>query len=176
MEDLRPARRLDHVSRNRWVAVSEPQRQQAARATLERMARLVALMHERSLTHNDLKLANLMVRYNDAGERLGQGEANLDAGESDLGASPTGIWLIDLAAMSHRHPLNEKAIIQDLTRLEVSRRALGWLPRTDALRFLRVALAGGLNDRDRWKRIWRRIDAASQAKLERNRRRGRPIS
>ena len=175
MEDLRPARRLDHVSRKRWVGLSEPQRRRAARATLERVARLIALMHERSLTHHDLKLSNLLVLYDDEEAREPTGSAD-EPREVDPTAGPREIWLIDLAAMSHRHPLGEKAIIQDLTRLEVSRRALGWLARTDALRFLQIALAGGLSDRDRWKRIWRRIDAASQAKLERNRRRGRPIS
>ena len=60
-----------------------------------------------------------------------------------------------------------------MARLHASFHAQPALTRTDKLRFLRTYLQWGLFGRERWKRWWRRIGRATQAKVLRNARNGR---
>jgi hypothetical protein len=50
------------------------------------------------------------------------------------------------------------------------------LTRTDKLRFLRIYLGWGLTGKQGWKEWWRAIARETQAKVERNARRGRPLA
>jgi hypothetical protein len=66
--------------------------------------------------------------------------------------------------------------VRNLARLHASFHQHPGLTRTDKLRFLRVYMQWGLFGRERWKRWWRRIERATQAKVARNARSGRPLA
>ena len=50
------------------------------------------------------------------------------------------------------------------------------ISRTDRLRFLRAYMRWNLRGNDHWKKWWRAIARATEHKIARNQRRGRPIS
>ena len=121
------------------------------------LSRLVRSLHERSLSHRDLKAANILIRTDtlDQEDRLS---------------------LIDLVGVRLRHPIPQRRRAQNLARLAIS---LGDVPgrtRTDALHFLRRYLPWGLSPLNDWKRFWRSIERAMKTKRSRNLRRGRPLS
>ncbi len=121
------------------------------RHEIERIARLVRALHQRQLSHRDLKAGNIL-------------------------ASDVGVWLIDLVGMRAPKQLTREERIQNLTRLHASFHEHPLLTRTDKLRFLRMYQNWGLHSSGRWKKWWKAIEKATQAKVERNRRRGRPLA
>ncbi|MBL8796334.1 MAG: serine/threonine protein phosphatase [Planctomycetia bacterium] len=121
------------------------------RQLVERTARLILELHRRHLAHRDLKATNLLV-----GPRL-------------------DLTFIDLVGVSRHGNLSERRKQHNLARLHVSFCQNPLLTRTEKLRFLRTYLQWGLFGKQGWKAWWRRIAALTQAKLERNRRSGRPI-
>jgi tRNA A-37 threonylcarbamoyl transferase component Bud32 len=127
------------------------------RALTAALAALVRSLHERSLSHRDLKASNILLRASAPGE-------------------PLKLSLIDLVGVRLRHPLPESRRIQNLARLCLSVQATGLLTRTDALRFLRLYLPWGLSPLGAWKQVWRKVERAMGAKRLRNLRRGRPLS
>jgi tRNA A-37 threonylcarbamoyl transferase component Bud32 len=134
----------------------ETQRHQLRRMT-RALAKLIRMLHERSLSHRDLKAANILI-------------------EGDPNAEEIQLSLIDLTGVQLAHPLPRDRRLQNLARLQVSlSNVVGW-SRTDALRFLRAYLSSSLaTDRD-WKRLWREIAVRCRKKEELNRRRGRALS
>ncbi len=121
------------------------------------LASLVRSLHERSLSHRDLKAANILIRT--------------DAIESEDRLS-----LIDLVGVRLRHPLPGRRRAQNLARLAISLAGVPGCTRTDALRFLRLYLPWGLSPLNNWKAFARRIERAMRSKRSRNLRRGRPLS
>ncbi len=121
------------------------------RNEIERIARLARSLHQRQLSHRDLKAGNIL-------------------------ASDNGVWLIDLVGMRAPKQLTREERIQNLTRLHASFHRSPLLTRTDKLRFLRTYQNWGLHSSGRWKKWWKAIDKATQAKVERNRSRGRPLA
>ncbi len=121
------------------------------------LSRLVRSLHERSLSHRDLKAANILIRTDSIGQE-------------------DRLSLIDLVGVRQRHPIPRRRRAQNLARLAIS---LGDVPgrtRTDALHFLRLYLPWGLSPLNDWKRFWRSIERAMKTKRSRNLRRGRPLS
>jgi tRNA A-37 threonylcarbamoyl transferase component Bud32 len=135
----------------RLQALEQNGRTQDLRQEIDRIARLVRAMHERQLSHRDLKAGNIL-------------------------AADLGIWLIDLVGMRAHKQLKREERIQNLTRLHASFHAHPLLTRTDKLRFLRAYQNWGLHSSGRWKKWWKAIDKATQAKVARNRSRGRPLA
>jgi hypothetical protein len=121
------------------------------------LAQLVRSLHERSLSHRDLKASNILINVN-----------SIDRGEQ--------LSLIDLVGVRLRHPLPWSRRIQNLARLCISLDAVAGRTRSDSLRFLRLYLPWGLSPLNDWKRIWRSIEKGIRHKRSRNRRRGRPLS
>jgi tRNA A-37 threonylcarbamoyl transferase component Bud32 len=121
------------------------------------LARLVRALHERSLSHRDLKASNILV--------------HLDAAETG-----TFLSLIDLVGVRLYSPVPRRRRIQNLARLSVSLSAAPGRSRAETLRFLRAYLPWGLSPLSEWKLFWRSIATAVVAKQARNRRRGRPLS
>ncbi len=121
------------------------------RAGVEQLARLVRTLHERNLSHRDLKAANVLV-------------------------SEGKLWLIDLVGLRLCRRLSRRPRVRNLARLHASFLAVAGVSRSDKLRFLRVYLQWGLFGRAGWKSWWREIDSATRAKVERNRRSGRPLA
>lgn len=133
----------------------------ALRAEVDRLttalAGLVRMMHDRSLSHRDVKASNILVRREAA-----PGEPSLT--------------LIDLVGVRLNHPLPMHRRIQNLARLSVSLDGAPGRTRSATLRFLRAYLPHRLNRKDEWKALWRAIDAATHVKRARNERMGRPLS
>jgi tRNA A-37 threonylcarbamoyl transferase component Bud32 len=126
-------------------------------ALTQALARLLRTMHERSLSHRDLKASNILV--------VGDPED----------PSPK-LRLIDLVGVRLVHPLPRHRRLQNLARINVSLAEVIGRTQTDALRFLRAYLPWGLSPRNDWKGLWRAIAQRSQTKRDRNQRRGRALS
>jgi tRNA A-37 threonylcarbamoyl transferase component Bud32 len=121
------------------------------------LAQLIRALHERSLSHRDLKATNILV--------------HLDALETSQFLS-----LIDLVGVRLMNPVPQRRRIQNLARLSVSLGNAVGRTRTESLRFLRAYLPWGLSPLSDWKSVWRSTERAVLAKRARNQRRGRPLS
>jgi serine/threonine protein kinase len=121
------------------------------------LANLVRSLHERSLSHRDLKAANILIRTD-----------TLD--EEDR------LSLIDLVGVHLRHPIRRGRRVQNLARLGLSLENVPGRTRTDSLQFLRRYLPWGLSPLNDWKSFWRSVERAKRTKRSRNLRRGRPLS
>lgn len=154
----------DAVDLHQWVAdlhrLPSPERRLALRRLIERVARLVRDLHERRLSHRDLKAANILV----------------SAHTSRPSLFDPPLWLIDLVGVTRHRSLPRARRLQNLTRLHASFFESLALTRTDKLRFLRTYFQWGLRGGQEWKRWWRDVERATRAKVERNRRNGRPLA
>jgi tRNA A-37 threonylcarbamoyl transferase component Bud32 len=132
---------------------SEPIAPGAKWESIAELARLMRRFHELRLTHHDLKAANILLTHDGA------------------------FHFIDLVgvAVSRRLP-GRRVRCRDLARLCVSSLQMPRLTRIDQLRFLRSYLNWGLCGSAGWKTWWRMIAEATQEKLAKNRRRGRPLA
>ena len=129
----------------------------ALRHSVEATARVARVMHEHSISHRDMKAANILVR-----------------------PRPDGSWqemqLIDLVGAELVHPLPYSMKVKNLARLTLSFYSHGLLRKTLALRFLRSYLPLAYLPRDAWKELWRDIQAEVDRKIQKNKRSGRPLS
>lgn len=132
-------------------------RRAVLRDLIGRVARLVRTMHQRHVSHRDLKAPNLL----------------LSAGPDAWTLSD--IFFVDLVGVRPYRKLTRARRLQNLARLHASFRRHPALTRTDKLRFLRAYLAWGLHGRLGWKRWWRQIEHLTEAKARRNLRNGRPL-
>jgi hypothetical protein len=146
---------VDAVSLRQWVNDLDEQptfeRQTRLRRQIDRVAGLVRDLHQRNLSHRDLKALNILVA----------GDVN---------------WLIDLTGVTRHRYLSWSRRIQNLARLHISFVQHGGVTRTDKLRFLRAYLQWGLLGRGGWKNWWHEIERKTQEKIARNRRRNRPLA
>jgi serine/threonine protein kinase len=126
------------------------------RRLIAQVARLVCTLHQRRLSHRDIKAANLLVR------------ADPDTGQLQ-------VWFIDLVGVVRHRKLRRGRRVQNLARLHTSFHAHARITRTDKLRFLRAYLRWGLRSKLGWKTWWRRIEKATQEKIARNLRNQRPL-
>jgi tRNA A-37 threonylcarbamoyl transferase component Bud32 len=116
------------------------------------LARWVRLMHERGVSHRDLKAANVLV-------------------------TPDGrCQFIDLVGVRTRRRVPAAVRVRDLARLNASFVASPDVSRTDRLRFLRTYLLWGLRGSAGWRDWWKRVGEATEIKVRRNRRRNRPLA
>jgi tRNA A-37 threonylcarbamoyl transferase component Bud32 len=148
---------LSDLSRKLILTLSDESRRKLICRVVLGLASLIRVLHERSLSDRDLKASNILVDLDRLGDEI-------------------SLSLIDLVGVTLKFPLPANRKIQNLARLNLSLSGIAGRTRTDALRFLRAYLAGGLARRDEWKRLWRDVEQASQTKRERNLRRGRPLS
>jgi hypothetical protein len=116
---------------------------------------LIRQLHTRGLAHRDLKAANILT--------------------SDT-AGDARFWFIDLVGVTRPGRVSARLRAQNLARLNASFIAHPLVTQRDKLRFLRAYLAWNLRGKGGWKRWWRRIECATRAKVERNRRSGRPLA
>jgi tRNA A-37 threonylcarbamoyl transferase component Bud32 len=121
------------------------------------LAELVRALHDRSLSHRDLKASNILINV-------------------DSFTGHNRLSLIDLVGVRLQHPIPKSRRVQNLARLCVSLDLTHGRTRTDLLRFLRLYLPWGLSPLNDWKCFWRAIERGIAQKRSRNRRRGRPIS
>lgn len=126
---------------------------------LYRLAQLIAALHGRSLSHRDLKSANILL----------EGEWDTEDGQRRL-------YLIDLVGARLHRSLAMARRIQNLTRLRISLAETPGKRRGDELRFLRLYDPALFRNDFTWKLLWRASAGKGQAKIAQNARRGRPIS
>lgn len=127
------------------------------RVWAERLARVVRTMHDRGVSHRDLKAPNVML----------QGVA-IDP------ASATTV-LIDLVGVrASAAAVPPKRCAKELARLNASFLATPHATRTERLRFLLTYLRTGTRRAD-WKSWWKLVSEATAAKVAKNFRSGRTI-
>jgi serine/threonine protein kinase len=146
----------DYVSKV-LPALPLQERRARIRSLTGALAHLIRSLHDRSLSHRDLKGSNILIKVNSGGE--------IDE-----------LSLIDLVGVHLRHPLPWRRRIQNLARLCLSLSLVPGRTRTDLVRFLRLYLPWGLSPLGDWKAVWRKIDRAVGAKRARNLKHGRPLS
>lgn len=175
------------------VAEIGVERVKILRLRIEQVARLVRDLHQRNLSQRDLKASNILLRPalllvltqpgspvaltqsgspvapTQAGSRVGEGEPGSRVGDGD------GVWLIDLVGIRCYRRLSRRRKVQNLARLHASILRHSVVTRTDKLRFLRCYMQWGLKGKGGWKKWWRQVEEATQAKVERNLRNGRPL-
>lgn len=146
----------DAVELSKWIEDIHRCRHDAAREQLRGMipnvARAIRALHERGLSHRDLKAANVLI------------------------APGSRVWFIDLVGVRRQSFVPRETRAANLTRLNASFVAHALMTRTDRLRFLRSYLQWGLFGRGGWKDWWRNIADLTQAKVDRNRRSGRMLA
>ncbi len=138
-------------------AVRACQAPNVLRAWAERLARVLRAMHDRGVSHRDLKAPNVML----AG-----------ATTDPAGATPVLVDLVGVRAGRTAVPFARCA--RELARLNASFLTAGQVTRTERLRFLRAYLGAGERQSD-WKRWWTAVFRATVAKVAKSRRTGRAI-
>ena len=124
---------------------------EAARCNPDQLGRLVRDLHDRQVSHRDLKAANILL-------------------------TDAGPVLIDLVGATADRPVPRTTRVRDLARLNASFWQSAQVSRTDRLRVLRAYLRWGLHGRGDWKSWWKEIDAATRAKVKKNERSGRVLA
>jgi serine/threonine protein kinase len=144
-------------------AVGLPEAVRACRAApllrvwAERLARVVRAMHDRGVSHRDLKAPNVMLR---------------GAGTDPAAATPVLIDLVGVSAGVRAVPFVRRT--KELARLNASFLEMPHVTRGERLRFLRAYLGAGEREPD-WKKWWKAVSLATAAKVAKNRRAGRAI-
>ena len=116
----------------------------------DRLARIIREMHDRAVSHRDLKASNVLL---------------------ERGTEPV---LIDLVGVRVGKAVSIRQRCKELARLNASFLASPFVSHTVRLRFLRTYLNAGEWITD-WKSWWRAISLATTAKQAKNRRSGRPL-
>lgn len=156
----------------RLAPMPMPQRRAELRPVLETVARLIRDLHERRLSHRDLKAPNLLVTRTVDPQLQAASAEPLD----HWPLTNSRVWFIDLVGVRAQRWLSHGRRIKDLARLAVSSAGHAFLSHGDRLRFLRLYLGCGWNGKVDWKQSWRQIAQAAQSKLARNARSGRPLA
>jgi len=126
--------------------------QSRRRDICDRLARLVRTMHERGVSHRDLKAANILV-------------------------GPGGeLQLIDLVGVRLQRSISRRTRVRDIMRLNASFLESKNVTRTERLRFLRTYLSWSLRGKGDWQKWWIEIDRATQAKVRKNLAKNRPLA
>jgi hypothetical protein len=131
------------------------------RDLIESLARLVRKLHDRGLSHRDLKATNILVK---------RGHSALSS------ASGRSLFLIDLVGIQRVRRLGRSRRARDLARLQASLSTHPVFTRGDGLRFLRIYLQCGFAGTVGWKTWWRQIASFAERKVAKNRRAGRPLT
>lgn len=152
-----PALTLGEYARTVLPGLGPDARRERVERMIPPLARLLRTLHDRSLSHRDLKADNILI--------LGDPDAPVPA-----------LSLIDLVGVALRHPLSDRHRVQNLARIQLSLAKAPGRTRTDGLRFLRLYRPALFADRDGWKRLWREIETACRRKEASNRRNGRKLT
>ena len=149
---------LAQYVRRRLPALDPEARRDQVRKINQALARLLRQLHDRSLSHRDLKASNILVHL-DA----------LETGEFLSLIDLVGVRLMEPGALWAADPEPGPAEHQP------GRRA-GPHPDRDACGSSAAISPGDCLRSPNWKQVWRSTEKAILAKQARNRRRGRPLS
>jgi tRNA A-37 threonylcarbamoyl transferase component Bud32 len=147
----------DYITR---LATSLPThaRQSRLRMLILRLAGLVRAMHERNISHRDMKAANFLVA------------------PCDTAAESPHVYLIDLAGVQIWRNVPRERCMQNLSRILVSLESSAAFNRTDYLRFLFAYQPGIRRRPEQWKGIWRYLSRKATEKIARNEQLQRPVA
>lgn len=174
-EKLEHARHL-HDLLDELRNLDPEQRRRALRGRIELAAQAVRELHQRQLSHRDLKANNILLTTED-GHSAEKGTGPVPfSGPSLMPVTLQGAWFLDLVGVSVHDRLPRRCRLHNLARLNASFHDRPELSRTDRLRFLRTYLQWGLFGKQGWKDWWKAVAAATDAKLERNERLGRKVA
>ena len=162
-----------HDSLQGLNAVLPARRTELLRQLIERVARTIRALHQRQLSHRDLKAANILARRWNAPPH--EPSAYSQDIQNLLYTPESSVWLIDLVGVECFRELSHGRKVQNLSRLNASFHGSGEITRTDRLRFLLTYLNCGAFGRCDWKSWWKEIDRATWKKVQRNLRRGKPL-
>jgi len=146
----------DYLEQRIKTAASHAERRRIIEGVVDETARLLRMLHDRQVTHRDLKASNVLA------------EPTEDPARPKL-------WLIDLDGVTTWKKVPERHRAQNLARINVSFFRFDWLTLADRMRFLRTYMGRDFFDRRKRKRLWRAVHADTTAKIARNLRRGRTI-
>lgn len=124
------------------------------RERLRVVARTLRQLHDRHFGHRDLKAGNLLTPIN---------------------ADDHRVWFVDLVGVHRRRRVSRSASVKDLARLGASFLNHPALTHGDRLRFLFAYFGAASHRRAGWRRWWRELAEAAQAKVDRTRARGRAM-
>lgn len=124
------------------------------RERIHTVARTLRQFHDRHFGHRDLKASNLLTPADPTDHR---------------------IWFIDLVGVSRRRRVSRKVRINDLSRLLASFLNHSGSTHGDRLRFLIAYFGAANHGKAGWRRWWRELAQAAQVKVDRTKRRGRPL-
>ncbi|MGF1579195.1 MAG: lipopolysaccharide kinase InaA family protein [Gemmataceae bacterium] len=133
--------------------------QRLLRRRIQQLAWLIRTLHDRGLTHRDLKTPNILVSNE----------------TEELSRTSSPFCFIDLVGLSRVKNPGWELRAKNLVRLAVCFLEDPRVTRTDKLRFLRAYLSWDLQAGTSWKRWWRAIQEGMLRKVERNRQLGRPL-
>ncbi|MBY0586057.1 hypothetical protein K2X85_02710 [bacterium] len=145
---------IDQYLSHRCQELSINDRSRFVRSFIDEVGQTLRRMHERGVTHPDLKATNLLVSTHRAED------------------SRPRLTFIDLDGVQTWQRIPEPEMIQNLARFAVGFRNHPELTRSDRVRFLRAYL-GHFRFRSTWKALWRKLADWGERKVKRNRRRGR---
>ena len=135
------------------------ERKELQRTWADRLARVVRAMHDRGVSHRDLKAPNVLLE---------------GAAGNPRDAAPV---LIDLVGVrTGRAGVEFRQRAKELARLNASFIASPLVSRTDRLRFLWAYLGAGEVLTGDWKSWWKAVTRATARKVEKNRRNARPLT
>lgn len=115
------------------------------------LPRILRTMHDRGVSHRDLKAANILLSHD-------------------------GPTLIDLVGVRIGRSVPFRLRCRELARLNASFLGSPHVSRTVRLRFLHTYLAAGPRLGNEWKLWWKAILQATEAKVLKNRKAGRPLA
>jgi len=167
----------DAVELPRYVAalnrLGAAERRVVLHGLIDQAARLLAVLHDRRLSHRDLKGPNLLVNAVPWFVSSRGAVERESPDQTECSAHPQ-IWFIDLVGVRRTGRLSRTRRVRNLTRLYASFHGR-LLTRSQLLRFLRAYLGWGQRGGSDWKEWWRDMARAFRAKLRRNLRNGRPL-
>jgi tRNA A-37 threonylcarbamoyl transferase component Bud32 len=139
------------------VAALRREDREALRVWIDRVARLVRTMHDRAVSHRDLKAPNVLLQ---------------GAAADPAAAVPV---LIDLVGVRVGRAVSFRQRAKELARLNASFLTSPRVRHSHRLRFLQAYLCAGSGTGASWKDWWRAARRATAAKVAKNRRAGRAI-
>ncbi|MBI1324126.1 phosphotransferase [bacterium] len=155
----RPERMVQLEDHLRFIQAEVPEanRKSVIDRSAVALAAAVRKLHAKSLSHRDMKAANILVM------------PRPDGSFDDVS------W-IDLVGVTLEHPLPYRNRVQNLARLAISIQSKNLLTNAAALRFIKSYLPLAFLPRNSWKKLWRDVLAEMRQKSDRNLRIGRPLS
>lgn len=153
-----PAITLTDFLRNDFQSLSGAAKREALRSLAAGLGRLLRLLHDRSLSHRDLKGSNILIE------------------DDPLAAAGPRLSLIDLVGVVKHHPLPRNRRVQNLARLCLSVWETPGLSRSVALLFLTHYLPWSAGDRKVWKPLWIETAREVERMRARHERGGRPVA